>query len=125
VSQLSQVSLQQGTALGTEEPEASSAAVYALFRPERLPLAGLGVFELSDTMYVARDKERAVGLLFALDEALQECLITVDLDRVGEGWRATVEGLTYPYSDRPSRSLGAATGTTFSVEAKRGRRKRR
>jgi hypothetical protein len=124
VSQLSQASLWQSTPVSTEEA-ASATAVYPLLPREQLALVGLGLFELSDTMYVARDMERAVGLLFALDENSQECLLTVELERVGaRGWRATVEGLTYPYSDRPIRPLGAAAGTSFLVQARLGTRGR-
>ncbi len=76
-------------------------------------------------MHFAGDTEVLVGVLFAYDQAGDECVITLDLARVDTGnWRATVARLAYPHAEKPDESLGEAAGTTFLVEALPGARGR-
>jgi hypothetical protein len=59
-------------------------------------LSGLGRLMLADTVYVAEDGPRTIGLLFASDRSARTCLLTLDL-RPSEGpaaWLATVESVT-------------------------------
>lgn len=58
-----------------------------------LALDGLGQLELADTVFVASEGERTLGIVFAKDEAGSACLITLDLTDEGCGnWQATVLG---------------------------------
>ena len=59
-------------------------------------LSGLGQVSLADTVYVAEEGLRIVGLLFARDRSARTCLLTLDL-QPNEGpaaWLATVESVT-------------------------------
>jgi hypothetical protein len=59
-------------------------------------LPGLGQLSLADTIYVAKEGLRTIGLLFARDRSARTCLLTLDL-RPTQGpaaWLATVESVT-------------------------------
>jgi hypothetical protein len=61
-----------------------------------LVLPDLGRLRLADTVYLAREGPRTIGVMFARDVSARTCLLTLDL-RPSDGavaWRATVERVT-------------------------------
>jgi len=63
---------------------------------QMVALSGLGRLSLADTVYVAKEGPRTIGLLFARDRFARTCLLTLDLraNEVPAAWLATVESVT-------------------------------
>jgi hypothetical protein len=73
-----------------------STGVHDRTDPQVLALPDLGRLRLADTVYLAREGPRTVGVMFARDGSARTCLLTLDL-RPTDGavaWRATVERVT-------------------------------
>lgn len=61
-----------------------------------LALPHLGPLRLADTVYLAHEGPRTIGLLFARDRLARSCLLAMNLERSNGdlAWQATVTGVT-------------------------------